>query len=86
MQPLTVDEDFLEIRQFRLPGTSEWILNEKSYMEWVESEQSVLWLLGGPGAGKSVIAVQIIDVLSRRKEKMIDMVRVSKNALLDLDL
>ena len=38
-------------------GTGEWIFKEVRYREWRESRESkLLWLCGGPGTGKTILA------------------------------
>ncbi|KAG0633372.1 hypothetical protein HOY80DRAFT_1106235 [Tuber brumale] len=38
-------------------GTGEWIFKDNKYKEWQESERSeLLWLCGGPGIGKTMLA------------------------------
>ena len=45
------------------PGTCNWILNSSRYKEWQDSNVSMLWLKGSPGAGKSVLAKFIFRTL-----------------------
>jgi len=41
-------------------GTGEWIFNEVAYREWRESRESkLLWLCGGPGTGKTMLAKRV---------------------------
>lgn len=47
-------------------GTSDWILEEKGYLEWLHAREStpyLLWLNGGAATGKSVLSSFIINSL-----------------------
>ena len=47
---------------YNLPGgdTGKWIFEELVYREWVESKESkLLWLCGGPGTGKTMLAKRV---------------------------
>lgn len=50
----------------RVSGTCEWILHDPQYLVWVASTSSSLWLSGGPGKGKTMIAMHVTEVLQRR--------------------
>ena len=46
----------------RVPGTCEWFFEDKRFLEWRDSNSSrLLWVSGGPGCGKSVLARALID-------------------------
>ncbi|KXH34003.1 major facilitator superfamily transporter [Colletotrichum simmondsii] len=53
----------------RKKGTSSWILNDKSYQEWLGTKTSAtLWLQGNLGSGKTVtIASVVADLLIAHK-------------------
>ena len=58
--------DYIFYRDHWAQGTSEWILQEKSYLEWLHARDSTprfLWLNGGAGTGKSVLSSFIINSL-----------------------
>ncbi|KAL7916598.1 hypothetical protein GGI35DRAFT_46526 [Trichoderma velutinum] len=38
-----------------ISGTCEWILQHKTYINWIESNHGLLWLKGKPGSGKSTL-------------------------------
>jgi hypothetical protein len=45
-----------------LDGTCRWVLEHASFTEWKdESTNSLLWLHGAQGAGKSCLASMVID-------------------------
>jgi hypothetical protein len=60
------DIDYIFFRDQWTQGTSDWILEEKSYLEWLHAREStphLLWLNGGAATGKSVLSSFIINSL-----------------------
>lgn len=51
------------LNEQRLPRSGDWLLREPLFREWVHRKISLLWLLGGPGAGKSFLSSRIISHL-----------------------
>ncbi|KAH4891280.1 hypothetical protein HBH74_226530 [Parastagonospora nodorum] len=47
----------------RVPGTCDWLLQDPDYLAWINSDSSSLWLSGGPGKGKTMLALRVIDAL-----------------------
>ena len=43
--------------------TCAWILEHKSYLEWLSRQHELLWIKGKPGAGKSTLINHIIRKL-----------------------
>jgi hypothetical protein len=60
------DTDYIFFRDQWVQETSEWILEEQAYINWLHAKnrsQHVLWLRGGAAAGKSVISSFVINSL-----------------------
>jgi len=60
------EDDITARDSVRLPGSGEWLVEKPSYREWragSDSTGNFLWLQGRPGAGKSVLAGQVINEL-----------------------
>ena len=60
------DVDYIFFRDQWTQGTCDWLLEEKSYLEWLHAQNSahsILWLNGGAAMGKSVLASFIINSL-----------------------
>lgn len=60
------DVDYIFFRDQWTQGTCNWLLEEKSYLEWLQAQDSahsILWLNGGAAMGKSVLASFIINSL-----------------------
>jgi tetratricopeptide (TPR) repeat protein/Cdc6-like AAA superfamily ATPase len=61
-----VEAQLLKNRQFRAPGTLQWVLELPELSRWrcaSEEKLSALWLSGLPGVGKSIISAFMIDIL-----------------------
>lgn len=48
----------------RAEGSCDWILKSRDYLEWVQGDCNRLWLLGGPGFGKTVASAFITEALN----------------------
>lgn len=46
-----------------LEGTGNWIKEEPLYKGWINEEKFILWIFGGPGAGKSFLSSKIVSHL-----------------------
>ena len=49
----------------RVPGTLEWITNEKCYRDWQSAGSDSLWITGLPARGKTMLSLFILDDLER---------------------
>lgn len=47
----------------RQDGSGDWLKKEKLYKSWLEAEEPILWILGGPGSGKSFLTSTVVDHL-----------------------
>jgi ankyrin repeat protein len=64
-----IDREDLKLEKGdRVPGTCEWILEHDEFKTWVGSTSNSLWLTGGPGQGKTMITLHILDKLEDRFE------------------
>ncbi|KIW09712.1 hypothetical protein PV08_12055 [Exophiala spinifera] len=48
----------------RAEGSCDWILESPDYLNWVGGNCNRLWLLGGPGSGKTVVSAFITEALN----------------------
>ena len=46
-----------------LDGSGAWIEEELLYRSWIKEEKPILWIFGGPGAGKSFLSSRIVSHL-----------------------
>ena len=57
--------DYVDQKNFnpkRVPGTCEWFLQSKEFLEWRNAtDLRILWVSAGPGCGKSVLSRCLID-------------------------
>ncbi|KAI4191398.1 MAG: hypothetical protein LQ348_003532 [Seirophora lacunosa] len=52
-----------------LETTDSWMLNDVAFRRWLDEDCSrVLWLHGNPGKGKTMLAIALIDELTKRRE------------------
>ncbi|KAI1259122.1 ankyrin repeat protein [Xylariaceae sp. FL1019] len=50
----------------RVQGTCEWLTRHPSYLEWLkDAEKPLLWISGGPGKGKTMLAIYITEELQQ---------------------
>lgn len=62
-----VDRDrLLDLKGEKAAGTCEWILADQLYKAWFYSDSSLLWLSGGPGAGKTMLSIFLVEELRTR--------------------
>jgi nucleoside phosphorylase len=48
----------------RVDGTCEWLIQHPHYQEWLaDANRPLLWISGGPGKGKTMLAIYITEVL-----------------------
>ncbi|RDK39337.1 hypothetical protein M752DRAFT_338219 [Aspergillus phoenicis ATCC 13157] len=54
-----------DTQDHRSPGTGDWLLKSKAYIEWKNCPGSIFWLHGVAGCGKSVICSTVIGDVQR---------------------
>ncbi|KAJ2994689.1 hypothetical protein NUW58_g1486 [Xylaria curta] len=61
----SVEEDLDSLNDSRLPGTCEWVLGKKKFLDWRDSNASapIIWLAGKPASGKSTLASYVVKYL-----------------------
>jgi WD40 repeat protein/pimeloyl-ACP methyl ester carboxylesterase len=61
----TPEEDFNSLRKRWLPGTCDWILQDKSIKMWLEDkpESRIAWFSAPPASGKSILSTHVITHL-----------------------
>lgn len=66
-EPTYFQDRFQELIESKCEGTCEWLLEEDKYQAWIlpQSLETVLWLNGDPGTGKSMLAASVVDQVSR---------------------
>lgn len=48
------------------PGTCEWLTKHRTYCEWYDCPQGLLWIKGKPGAGKSTLLRHLLQQIRSR--------------------
>lgn len=57
-------KSLIALKGRRVDGTCEWLIQHPSYREWLaDTNRPLLWISGGPGKGKTMLAIYITEVL-----------------------
>lgn len=52
----------------KYPGTGTWLFKNSEFLDWSTKENSIVWLRGFAGSGKSVLCSTAIEFVSRQQE------------------
>lgn len=58
------DDKYHAFQRSLVPGTAVWIRDDPTYKAWLRGEESIIWISGNPGAGKSYIATSVVTHLT----------------------
>ena len=63
--------DILRQKGKRIPGSCEWLLRQDEFQRWIVDDDKlhVLWLLGAPGIGKTMVSSYVVEALQEKKEE-----------------
>ncbi|KAJ5776456.1 uncharacterized protein N7511_001467 [Penicillium nucicola] len=57
-------KSLIALKGRRVDGTCEWLIQHSHYQEWLaDANHPLLWISGGPGKGKTMLAIYITEVL-----------------------
>ena len=57
-------KSLIALKGRRVNGTCEWLIQHPYYQEWLsDANHPLLWISGGPGKGKTMLAIYITEVL-----------------------
>ncbi|KAL4868100.1 hypothetical protein BDV12DRAFT_108213 [Aspergillus spectabilis] len=57
-------KSLIALKGRRVHGTCEWLIQHPHYLEWLaDANHPLLWISGGPGKGKTMLAIYITEVL-----------------------
>ncbi|KAM0189337.1 hypothetical protein ACHAPI_010103 [Fusarium lateritium] len=57
-------KSLIALKGRRVDGTCEWLIQHPHYQEWLTNDNHpLLWISGGPGKGKTMLAIYITEVL-----------------------
>ncbi|KZP04521.1 hypothetical protein FIBSPDRAFT_398294 [Athelia psychrophila] len=63
MDALDTSPNFNAARKKHTPDTGSWFLDGSAFKRWKENPDVLLWLHGGPGAGKTVLCASVIKAI-----------------------
>ena len=58
-------ESLISAKGKRVAGTCEWIAEDGAYRAWLEGVTRLLWICGGPGKGKTMLAIYLTQQLEK---------------------
>ncbi|KAH9961924.1 hypothetical protein BC827DRAFT_1200333 [Russula dissimulans] len=65
LSPPDLREKHNQARSLYLSGTGEWFIQGKNFIEWkMSSMNTLLWVYGKPGAGKTILCSTVIENIS----------------------
>ncbi|KAI9042818.1 uncharacterized protein KD926_004883 [Aspergillus affinis] len=57
-------KSLIALKGRRVDGTCEWLIQHPHYQEWLaDANHPLLWISGGPGKGKTMLAIYITEML-----------------------
>ena len=65
--------DLIAARKLRHERTCQWMLSKEAFLEFLArspSQESLLWVHGQPGAGKTIVSSFLIDIFQDQDRKV----------------
>ncbi|KAK4153160.1 hypothetical protein C8A00DRAFT_43887 [Chaetomidium leptoderma] len=60
----TPEDDLANLQGLKQPGSCQWFTEKASFVSWRSgTSPSILWLIGRPGAGKSILFSHVVELL-----------------------
>ena len=66
LSPLDMETIFHRESSRRSSATGQWLYNNPAFIDWLQSRQQYLWIIGPPGSGKTVLSTTIIESTRNR--------------------
>ncbi|KAJ7484361.1 ankyrin repeat-containing domain protein, partial [Mycena latifolia] len=63
ISPVNVIAKHFDVFRTLQRGTGQWLLDDPAFQAWINGSREALWLVGIPGAGKTVLASLVIEHL-----------------------
>ncbi|KAK6503788.1 hypothetical protein TWF481_008794 [Arthrobotrys musiformis] len=67
LSSLTSQEKQTDVLSQHQSGTGQHLLSSKMFRDWLDGNHRILWCVGSPGTGKTVLASIVIDAISNRE-------------------
>lgn len=68
LSPPNVTKNYEDALEQRHDGTGDWFLQSEIFTEWKNNPDSILWLHGMPGCGKTILSASIMEHLQQEAE------------------
>ncbi|CAH0053594.1 unnamed protein product [Clonostachys solani] len=69
--PASDRDEIITAKGDRVDGTCEWITSTVEYTEWMKSTSGLLWIVGGPGKGKTFLSIYLTEILDNAGSTLI---------------
>ncbi|CAH0023923.1 unnamed protein product [Clonostachys rhizophaga] len=69
--PASDRDEIITAKGDRVDGTCEWITSTGEYTQWMQSTSGLLWILGGPGKGKTFLSIYLTEILNKAGSTLI---------------
>ena len=56
ISPVDPRENYLTAKKLQQKGTGKWFTGSKDFKRWKEADDSILWLYGSAGSGKTILS------------------------------
>ena len=66
--PRTQRANIAGFKAERVQGTCEWIFKNTNYTQWHDNPSHPLWIRGGPGKGKTMLAIHLTEELEAQHQ------------------
>ncbi|KAI1429139.1 hypothetical protein F5Y12DRAFT_728265 [Xylaria sp. FL1777] len=67
------DDWYSRFKRNLLEGSGAWLLKEEFFDLWMQHQAPILWVFGGPGAGKTMLSTWLITILNKQFEAKSEM-------------
>ena len=66
LSPLDMENVLHRESSRRSSATGQWLYSKPDFIDWLQSRQQNLWIIGPPGSGKTVLSTTIIESIRNR--------------------
>ncbi|KAI9721615.1 MAG: hypothetical protein M1828_005105 [Chrysothrix sp. TS-e1954] len=67
LNPADAEDQFVRLQQIRVEGTGQWFFTRSEVKCWLDESQQLMWVVGIPGCGKSMISSTLVTHMKARE-------------------